>query len=113
MTAAGAWSAAQTPPARGCSTLILVHRQPLLEQWRTQLSLFLDLDSNKIGKIGGGKRKVTSNIDVAMIQSLTRKGMVEDIVENYGQIIGMSVIIYQLYPSNAFYLRCELVTLSD
>ena len=27
---------------RRCSTLILVHRRPLLDQWLAQLSLFLD-----------------------------------------------------------------------
>ena len=30
--------------ARGRSTLVLVHRRPLLDQWRAQLSLFLGLD---------------------------------------------------------------------
>ena len=73
--------------ARGCSTLILVHRQPLLEQWRTQLGLFLNLDSKNIGMIGGGKRKITGSVDVAMIQSLARKEMVDDIVTTYGQVI--------------------------
>ncbi len=73
--------------ARGCSTLILVHRQPLLEQWRTQLGLFLNLDSKNIGMIGGGKRKITGSVDVAMIQSLARKEMVDDIVTSYGQVI--------------------------
>src|SRR2546429_1947259 len=29
--------------ARACSTLILVHRQPLLDQWVAQLSLFLGI----------------------------------------------------------------------
>ena len=30
--------------ARACSTLILVHRRPLLDQWIAQLSLFLGID---------------------------------------------------------------------
>ena len=45
--------------ARKCSTLILVHRQPLLEQWRSQIGIFLDRDTKSIGQLGGGKRKLT------------------------------------------------------
>jgi superfamily II DNA or RNA helicase len=73
--------------ARKCSTLILVHRQLLLDQWRSQLSIFLDRDTKSIGQLGGGKRKLTGQIDVAMIQSLTRKGVVNDVVAKYGQVI--------------------------
>ncbi|MGB5718452.1 MAG: DEAD/DEAH box helicase family protein [Gammaproteobacteria bacterium] len=72
---------------RKCNTLILVHRQPLLEQWRSQIGVFLDRDSKSIGRLGGGKRKLTGEIDVAMIQSLSRKDSVDDIVAEYGQVI--------------------------
>ena len=72
---------------RNCNTLILVHRQPLLEQWLSQLGIFLDVDAKSIGRFGGGKRKLTGKIDVAMIQSLSRKGTVDDIVAEYGQVI--------------------------
>lgn len=54
-TVAGAY----LPAERGCSTLVLVHRQPLLEQWFAQLSPFLDIESKVIGRIGGGKRRIT------------------------------------------------------
>jgi hypothetical protein len=40
---------------RNCSTLILVHRRSLLDQWRAQLSLFLGMDPKAVGQIGGGK----------------------------------------------------------
>jgi superfamily II DNA or RNA helicase len=73
--------------ARGCSTLVLVHRQPLLEQWLTQLSLFLGLEPKQIGQIGGGKKTGNGQLDVAMIQSLVRKDYVQDIVAQYGQVI--------------------------
>lgn len=72
---------------RNRNTLVLVHRQPLLEQWISQISIFLDMDAKSIGRIGGGRRKPTGIIDVAMIQSLTTKGTVDDIVSNYGQVI--------------------------
>ncbi|PYV13788.1 MAG: restriction endonuclease subunit R, partial [Acidobacteria bacterium] len=39
------------------STLVLVHRQPLLDQWKAQLSIFLGLEEKDIGQIGAGKRK--------------------------------------------------------
>jgi superfamily II DNA or RNA helicase len=73
--------------SRACSTLILVHRQPLLDQWRAQLAMFLGVDQKEIGQIGGGKRIATGRIDIAMIQSLVRKDRVDDIVASYGQVI--------------------------
>ena len=72
---------------RGCSTLILVHRRPLLDQWLAQLSLFLGIEPREIGQIGAGKKTGNGRLDVAMIQSLVRKDKVEDVVANYGQII--------------------------
>jgi hypothetical protein len=72
---------------RACSTLILVHRKPLLEQWMAQLAIFLGLDEKAIGHIGGGKRKPNGSLDVAMIQSLIRKDQVDDIVAGYGHVI--------------------------
>jgi hypothetical protein len=55
--------------ARGRSTLVLVHRQPLLDQWVAQLGMFLGRDPKAIGQIGAGKRKPTGRLDVAMLQS--------------------------------------------
>lgn len=82
-TVLGAYLAAK----RGRNTLVLVHRQPLLDQWAAQLSIFLGIDEKGIGRIGGGKRRPNGRIDVAMIQSLIREGRVDDIVESYGHII--------------------------
>jgi superfamily II DNA or RNA helicase len=39
---------------RARSALILVHPTQLLDQWRAQLALFLDLPEKEIGQIGGG-----------------------------------------------------------
>jgi superfamily II DNA or RNA helicase len=53
-----------------------------------RLCSFLDIPSNQIGYIGGGKRKLSGVIDIATIQSLTKKeGIVDDLVANYGQVI--------------------------
>ena len=72
---------------RARNTLVIVHRSQLLDQWRAQLGLFLDLKPGSIGRIGGGQRKVTRTLDVAMIQSLTRRGKVDDVVATYGHVI--------------------------
>ena len=72
---------------RARSTLVLVHRRPLLDQWVTQLALFLGVDTKEIGQIGGGKRKPNGSLDVAMIQSLLRDGEVDDLVARYGHVV--------------------------
>jgi len=72
---------------RGVNTLVLVHRRPLLEQWRAQLANLLKTDPAEIGQVGCGKDKRTGVIDVAMLQSLTRKGEVESLVMEYGHVV--------------------------
>lgn len=72
---------------RARNTLILVHRRELLNQWVERLRFFLKVDPKQIGVIGGGKRKPTGVIDVALIQSLVRNGEVADIVADYGHVI--------------------------
>jgi superfamily II DNA or RNA helicase len=73
--------------ARGVSTLVLVHRRQLVDQWRERLRSFLSIEERDIGTIGGGKRKPTGKIDIALIQSLVRNGEVSDLVGNYGHLI--------------------------
>lgn len=82
-TVIGAWLISK----RKTNTLILVHRKQLQEQWIERLSSFLDIPRNAIGRIGGGKRKPTEIVDVAIIQSLVRKGVVDEIVAKYGHLI--------------------------
>jgi superfamily II DNA or RNA helicase len=72
---------------RGRNALVLVHRRELLTQWVERLRTFLDIDPKDIGNIGGGRRKPTGIIDVALIQSLVRQGEVSDLVANYGHVI--------------------------
>ncbi len=72
---------------RRTNTLVIVHRRQLLDQWIEALNQFLDPTPKGIGQIGGGKRKPTEKIDVAMVQSLIRKGVVNDIVGKYGYLI--------------------------
>jgi len=72
---------------RGVNTLILVNRTELLEQWKERLQSFLNVGKGVIGTIGGGKVKPTGKIDIAVMQSLSRQGNVNPLVENYGQVI--------------------------
>jgi superfamily II DNA or RNA helicase len=72
---------------RGVNALILVHRRQLMDQWRERLAAFLALPIGHVGQYGGGKAKRTGLIDVAVIQSLQRKGAVEDFVAEYGHVI--------------------------
>lgn len=82
-TAVAAWLIA----ARKVNSLILVHRQQLMDQWRERLAMFLQLPAKLIGEIGGGKTHRTGCVDVAVIQSLHRKEIVKDYVAEYGQVI--------------------------
>jgi superfamily II DNA or RNA helicase len=72
---------------RAVNTLVIVHRRQLLDQWIARINQFLGLDAGEIGQIGGGKRSPTRMIDVAIMQSLSRKGVVDDIVGEYGHLI--------------------------
>jgi superfamily II DNA or RNA helicase len=72
---------------RRVNTLVLVHRKELLKQWLERLRQFLSVDADGIGIIGGGRRKPTGRIDVALIQSLVRKAEVSDQIAGYGHLI--------------------------
>ena len=75
--------AASLIAARGRSTLVVVHRRPLLEQWRSRLSEFLGLDPSAIGS---PDKPGASGVDVAMIQTLARR---DDAVgmARYGHVV--------------------------
>jgi superfamily II DNA or RNA helicase len=72
---------------RGVNTLVLVHRTELLKQWQERLRAFLGVGKDVVGTVGGGKAKPTGKIDIAVMQSLSRKGEVDALVENYGHVI--------------------------
>lgn len=72
---------------RGVNTLILVHRTELLKQWQERLQAFLGVGKAVVGTIGGGKARPTGKIDIAVMQSISRQGEVDPLVENYGQVI--------------------------
>jgi superfamily II DNA or RNA helicase len=72
---------------RKTNTLVLVHRQQLLEQWIARMRVFLDLTAHHVGMIRGRRKKPTGIVDVATIQSLVRKREVSDLVEEYGHLV--------------------------
>ncbi len=87
---------------KGTSTLILVHRTQLMEQWKERLEDFLDIHEtlpeapknrgrkkvmSLIGTYGSGKNSRSGIIDIAMMQSIERKGVIPDWIGEYGLVI--------------------------
>ena len=79
--------AAKLIAERGVNTLVLVHRRQLFDQWSARLTEFLDLKSDQIGMIGSGKHRPSGKIDIALIQTLWKRGKVDEVIGNYGHIV--------------------------
>ena len=79
--------AAKLIAERDRNTLVLVHRRQILDQWVARLQTFLDIPSNKLGVIHGGKKSPSGIIDIALMQSLVRKGTVSDLVADYSHVV--------------------------
>jgi superfamily II DNA or RNA helicase len=88
------------------NTLILVNKVNLLTQWKDKLSEFLIVNEplpelpatakkkrgrkkkiGVIGQLGAGKNTLSGIVDIAIMQSLSRKGEVKECVKDYGMII--------------------------
>ncbi len=88
---------------RKVNTLILVHTQQLLEQWKERLNQFLTIKEELpeepikkrgrkkvrgiIGQLGGGKKNLNGIIDIALMQSLVKGDEVNESIRDYGMII--------------------------
>lgn len=89
---------------RKINTLILVNRVSLLSQWKNKLLEYLKINDNieedeispkkkrkkvksKIGLLGGGKHSLNGIIDIAVMNSLSRDGEVNELVKDYGTVI--------------------------
>jgi superfamily II DNA or RNA helicase len=66
------------------STLILVDRKTLADQWRTRIHEFLGV---KPGQRGGGRTKTRGVIDIATLQTLARAEDPSDVTSGYGLVI--------------------------
>lgn len=75
--------AASLVARRGRATLVVVHRRPLLDQWRSRLSEFLGLEPSAIGS---PDKPGSSGVDLAMIQTLARREDAGSLVR-YGQVV--------------------------
>ena len=87
---------------RKTNTLILVHTQALMQQWKKSLEQFLSFDIqppeptkgrgrkrmwSPVGALGAGKNTLNGIVDVAVMQSLVDGDEVKELVRNYGMII--------------------------
>lgn len=87
---------------RKVNTLILVHTQALLAQWKKSLEAFLCFDLtppetpkrrgrrtvwSPIGMLGSQKNTLHGIVDIAIIQSALSDGEAKDLVKNYGMVI--------------------------
>lgn len=72
---------------RQMATLVLVHRQPLLDQWKESMVKFLGLNPKDIGTLGGTTKRTTSKFDLMMLQTLTRMGDLYEIARCYPHVI--------------------------
>jgi superfamily II DNA or RNA helicase len=67
-------------------TLVVVDRNPLVEQWRERLSSHLQLDKTQIGVLAS-QGKVSGTVDIAMAQSLARREDLADATARYGLVV--------------------------
>ena len=87
---------------RKTNTLILVHTQALMTQWKKSLEYFMHFDItppeekkgkgrkkawSPVGVLGAGKDTLHGVVDIAVMQSLVNGDEVKELVRNYGMII--------------------------